>query len=130
MLSDEEEDEDYEPSDTESEGDMECNNAEEECDEEESEEEEQSDNDCDKKECLTQNEDEEHLLGNQIWHLWNNCKQKLLSDYAVAGWFLSMDPLVRKDCAVHAKGTDHLTVDHLIKRLLSNEKEFDQFLNK
>lgn len=75
-------------------------------------------------ESSTEEEEEDpsgKSLGDKIIDLWNKRRDKLVSDYAIAGWMLSPIPEIYDDAAQHMRGVHRDAVDRLLKRMIASE---------
>lgn len=60
-------------------------------------------------------------LGDKIILLWNKRRDKLISDFAIAGWMLSPIPQIYDDAARHMSAVHRDAVDRLLKRMIASE---------
>jgi len=85
-------------------------------------------------------------LGGQVHSYWLKRRSKLVTDYAIAGWFLSPIPDIYNDSTMHQEGSHRDAVDRLLKKIMGTEfaddsnelyammntfwEEFEQFKSK
>ena len=88
----------------------------------------------------------EKSLGQSVVDIWMKRREKLVSDFAIAGWLLSPIPEIYKDSADNMTGKYRDAVDRLLKKMMASDyaddsdelaeimntfwEEFEQFKNK
>jgi hypothetical protein len=60
-------------------------------------------------------------LGEQVAHLWMKRRNKLVTDFAIAGWLLSPLPDVYADSSKHMTGEHREAVDRLMQKIMASE---------
>lgn len=60
-------------------------------------------------------------LGQRVADLWQKRREKLISDFAVAGWLLSPIPEIYQDASLHMTGSHRTAVDRLLKKMFASE---------
>eukprot|EP00428_Durinskia_dybowskii_P004068 CAMPEP_0170291710 /NCGR_PEP_ID=MMETSP0116_2-20130129/45948_1 /TAXON_ID=400756 /ORGANISM="Durinskia baltica, Strain CSIRO CS-38" /LENGTH=1013 /DNA_ID=CAMNT_0010543199 /DNA_START=29 /DNA_END=3070 /DNA_ORIENTATION=+ len=57
-------------------------------------------------------------LGQKVVNIWKKRREKLVSDFAIAGWLLSPIPDVFEDSSSNMDGEHRLAVDRLLKKMM------------
>lgn len=73
--------------------------------------------------CVTGNNNKS--LGEQVEHIWMKRRDKLVTDFAIAGWLLSPLPDVYADSSLHMTGEYREAVDRLLQKIMASEYSDD-----
>lgn len=63
----------------------------------------------------------------QILQAWKKREKAVLSDFAIAGWLLSVCPEVRQDVVENECGTHRLAMDRVLTKLYANDTDEDRY---
>jgi hypothetical protein len=81
----------------------------------------------DEDEESTNNEDGPTTMGEKADKHWKNRRQKLITDFSIAGWLLSPIPEIYEDAKGNKTGDDHDALERLLKKMMvPDEKQDDE----